>query len=156
MKMYSLRIVLHRNLPQRAKNLTPKAAFWRSQKTEASLLEKDGNFGDSAKLETEDCSVRPFEEIPGPKASFLKYMVDFYAKTEGFRKGYKLTDLMFVEHGPIYKENMMLGSPTVHAIDPDDFEKVFRAEGKYPRRVPIDIWIEHRKRRNYFPGAFLS
>jgi len=43
----------------------------------------------------------------------------------------------------------------VHITDPDDFEKVFRAEGKFPRRPPVDIWVEHRKRRNYFPGIIL-
>ncbi|XP_067023575.1 cytochrome P450 27C1-like [Acropora muricata] len=43
----------------------------------------------------------------------------------------------------------------VHILDPDDYKKVFRAEGKYPQRPLLDFWVEHRKRKNYFPGLVL-
>ena len=127
-------------------------AVWRSQKTQAITLESREDLGDSADVHDR---IRPFEEIPGPKTG-LKFMVDSYSKTEGFTKAYKLSEILFAEHGPIYKESMILGKPVVHLTDPEDFEKVFRAEGKYPRRPPIDIWIEYRKRRKLFTGLFLS
>ena len=47
-----------------------------------------------------------------------------------------LIQLMFHDLGPVYKEDLMFRpTMTVHVKDPDDFEKVFRAEGKYPRRL---------------------
>lgn len=100
--------------------------------------------------------VRPFEDIPGPNS--LQYMLEFHRVSEGFTKGYRLLDIFFAKYGPIFKENVLVqGSQTVHVTDPDDFERIFRAEGKYPQRPPIDIWVEYRKRRNYFfLGVFSS
>ena len=149
--MYSSSIALRRSLLHRKQNLKALVAVWRSQKTQAITRESHEDLGDSANVH----DARPFEDIPGPKSG-LKAMVDFYGKTEGFTKVYKLNDILFAEHGPIYKENMIMGMPAVHVIDPEDFKKVFRAEGKYPRRPPVDIWSEYRKRRNLTTGVFLS
>jgi len=146
---------LQGSLVRRSRNLLPLTTLWRSQKTEASPLESRETVDVPTNLENKEYAVRPFEEIPGPKAG-LKSIVDFYTKTEGFTKGFKLTDRRFDEYGPIFKQFMINGAAMVHVIDPDDFEKVFRAEGKYPRRPPMDIWVEHRKRRNHFPGVFMS
>ena len=143
-----------RGLFPAAQHFKSLAAFWRSQKTEAASLERNQTFRDSAKIEIEDGSrVLPFEDIPGPKKTF-KSMVEFYRKSEGLHKGYKLTETWFSKYGPIFKENTF-GSYWVHVIDPNDIEKVFRAEGKYPRRLELEVWKEHRKRRNYFPGVIL-
>ena len=149
--MYSSSIALRRSLLHGTQNLKPLVAVWRSQKTQAMTLENREDLSDSTKVH----DARPFEDIPGPKLG-LKAVVDFYGKSEGFKKVYKLHDFLFAEHGPIYKENMIMGMPVVHVIDPEDFKKVFRAEGKYPRRPPIDIWSEYRKRRNLITGVFLS
>ena len=107
--------------------------------------------------EIEHCDeMRPFEEIPGP-SSGLWNMLDFYNKTKSFTKGHEYFERLFAEYGPIFKENVMLKTSTVHVIDPGDFERVYRAEGKYPRRPPhfTTIWKEHRERRNYFLGVVL-
>ena len=128
----------------------PFAAFWRSQKTEAAPLERNQIFRNSAKIEIEDGGLRPFEDIPGPKKTF-KSMVEFYRDSEGLTKLFNLNEGLFARYGPIFKENT-LGQTQVHVMDPDDVEKVFRAEGKYPRRPLVDVWVEHRKRRNHFPG----
>ena len=83
-------------------------------------------------------------------------MFDLFTKTERFAKGYKLFERLFEELGPIYKESVLLSpKTTVHVIEPEDIEKVFRSEGKYPMRLQLDIWLEYRKRRNYFPGLIL-
>ena len=116
-------------------------------------MERNEALRDSAKIEIKDGGVRPFEDIPGPKKTF-KSMVDFYRQSEGLHKGYKPTESWFAKYGPIFKQNLF-GPYWVHVIDPNDIEKVFRAEGKYPRRFEIDVWLEHRKRRNYFPGVVL-
>ena len=112
----------------------------------------------SAKVENEQGhrgkGAKPFEDIPGPKAGFRTFM-KFYKVTEGFTKGYKMVDRLFAEYGPIYKQ-YLFGIPLVHVVDPNDVERVFRADGKYPMRPPMLAWIEHRKRRDHFPGVFLS
>ena len=80
-------------------------------------------------------------------------MYDLCTKTERFTKAYKVTERLFHDLGPVYKEDLMFRpTMTVHVKDPDDFEKVFRAEGKYPRRLIFDFMVEHRKRRNLWPG----
>ena len=115
--------------------------FWRSQRTEAKQIESPETFD----------GVRSFDEIPEPNR--WKFMYDLCTKTGDFAKAYKLTERLFHELGPLYKENLMLWPiAAVHIQDPDDFEKVFRAEGKYPRRLIFDFLVEHRKRGNHFPG----
>ena len=151
-KMFSSNLhiaTLRRNLPA-SQHFKPLAAFWRSQKTEAAPLERNETFGDST---SEDGGVRPFEDMPGPKKS-LKSIVNVYRKSEGLTKSYKLSQSLFAKYGPIFKENM-LGFNAVHIMDPDDFERVFRAEGKYPRRPVIDALVEHRERRNYSRGIII-
>ena len=111
---------------------------WRSRSTDSRLFE----------------GVRAFEDIPEPNG--WKLMYDLSTKTEHFAKGYKLFERLFEELGPICKESVLLSpKTTVHVIEPEDIENVFRAEGKYPRRLQLDIWLEYRKRRNYFSGLIL-
>lgn len=147
--MYSF---LSKNLLPRSQHLKPLAAFLRFQKTNAS---ESHEHRDTAQPEIDETHFvpRPFEDIPGPKKN-LKSMAEFYVKSERFTKGYKMFDQLFEKHGSICKESMIMGT-MVHLIDPDDHEKVFRAEGKYPTRPMVDFWLEHRKRRNYFPGILL-
>ena len=133
---------------------TVSAVVLRSQNTAGALPKTDETV--SRKRDVGDSApVRPFEEIPGPGKSFWS-IVEFYRKTKGFTKPYKMHDVMFAKYGPIYKEEL-LGRPTVHLMDPNDFEKVFRAEGKYPKRPNLfDHMTEHRRRRTGNPGIFLS
>ena len=145
----------------RANFLLPKArhlkcltSFWRWQKTEASPLEKQEIVDDPRPAKSAEVEARPFRDIPSPDFGLTSTM-KYFKETEGFTKVYKLTNRLFTEHGPILRDDILFGGkPAVHIIDPDDFEKVFRSEGRYPRRPPIDIWIEQRKRRNYFIGVF--
>ena len=127
----------------------------RFQKTKAIQQESESQENsDSAKQEAENNFARPFEDIPGPQRNF-KTIAEFYFKSERFTKGYKMYDVLFEKYGPIFKENMIMPVSAVHLLDPDDHEKVLRAEGKYPSRPIVDFWLEHRKRRNYFPGILL-
>ena len=135
-----------RKLPA-AQHFKPLAAFWRSQKTEAAPLERNETFRKHG-------GVRPFVDIPGPPKT-IKATVDLYRKTERLSKVYKQNESWFAKYGPIFKENLLGNRYWVHVIDADDIEKVIRAEGKYPRRLELDVWLEHRKRRNYFPGLVI-
>ena len=134
---------------------TVSAVVLRSQNTAAALPKTDETVSRTERDVGDSAPVRPFEEIPGPGKSFWS-IVEFYRKTKGFTKPYKMHDVMFAKYGPIYKEEL-LGRPTVHLMDPNDFEKVFRAEGKYPKRPNLfDHMTEHRRRRTGNPGIFLS
>lgn len=128
------------------------ATFWRTQTTtpaRAQLEERDP-FHDSAISEVSPSQVRAFEDMPGPKRSVMSF-VEYYRKSESLTKGYKLSEALFAKYGPIYKENYN-GETQVHISDPDDFETLLRADGKYPPRQLVQFWLEHRVRRNYFPG----
>ncbi|XP_073228660.1 cytochrome P450 27C1-like [Porites lutea] len=139
----------------KARHLKGVTSFWRWQKTEARPLENRESFNDlsTKSAENTEREVRPFNDIPALETG-LTSTIRYFRETEGFTKVFKLSNQLFTKHGPIFREDSFFGSPAVHIIDPDDFEKVFRSEGRYPRRPPMEIWIEHRKRRNYFPGVF--
>lgn len=128
------------------------ATFWRTQTTKPAKaqLEESDSFNDSAISEVSPSQVREFEDMPGPKRGVMSF-VEFYRKSESLTKGYKLSEALFAKYGPVYKENYG-GETQVHISDPDDFETVLRAEGKYPRRLLMQVWLEHRVRRNYFHG----
>ena len=127
--------------------------LWRSKSTQAASQEANFDLGDSTEIEGYG-GVRPFDDIPGPKRS-LQNLIAFYRRSEGLTKSYKNSEALFKEYGPIFKSNLTEDMVMVHIFDPDDYKKVFRAEGKYPRRPLLDFWVEHRKRRNYFPGLVL-
>ena len=139
----------------KARHLKCLTSFWRWQKTEASPLVKRESFDDPRPAKSAEVEARPFRDIPSPNFG-LTSTIKHFKETEGFTKVYKLTNRLFTEHGPLFRGDILFGGkPAVYTIDPDDFEKVFRSEGRYPRRPPIlEIWREQRKRRNYFVGVF--
>ena len=100
-----------------------------------------------AKQEVTSKESLPFDEIPGPTGK-LKTPINFYRESHGFRKHHKLSVKLFDEYGPIFKEMISANNdPVVHVMEPRDFETVYRAEGKYPRRDPVFFLEEYRKRR---------
>ena len=90
----------------------------------------------------------PFDEIPGPRGRFAT-AVQFYRQSDRFTKFHKLTQQLFKDYGPIYKENV---TGAVHIMEPADIETVFRAEGKYPYRPPLDGMVKHREKKGQFLG----
>ena len=91
-----------------------------------------------------------FDEIPGPQGR-LSTAVAFYRQSEGFRKFHKLVVKLFDEYGPIFKEKVTEKTPVVHVMEPKDFETVFRAEGKYPKRTQLYFLEEYGRRRGKRP-----
>lgn len=98
-----------------------------------------------------DIESLPFDDIPGPQGKYTPAL-GFYRVSEGFTKIYKLTDKLFKQYGPIFKQHVTDRSPVVHVMDPVDFQTVYRAEGKYPYRPPIDAIMEIRRRKGMFLG----
>lgn len=93
----------------------------------------------------------PFDQIPGPRGKYTP-AIEFYRVSEGFTKLYKLTEKLFIEYGPIFKQYVTDKGPVVHVMEPADFETVYRTEGKYPYRPPLDALMEIRRRKGSFLG----
>ena len=127
--------------------------LWRSKSSQAASREASLDLVDSTEIEDYG-EVRPFEDIPGPKRS-LRNLIAVYRRSKGLTKNFKVLEAFFKEYGPIFKQDLTGDMLMVHILDPDDYKKVFRAEGKYPQRPLLDFWVEHRKRKNYFPGLVL-
>ena len=96
-----------------------------------------------------------FDEIPGPQGR-LSTAVAFYRQSEGFRKFHKLMVKLFDQYGPIFKEQVTEKTPVVHLMEPKDFETVFRAEGKYPKRTQLYFLEEYSRRRGMPPRLSTS
>jgi len=102
-------------------------------------------------IDVDEPAVLSFDEIPGPQGR-LRTALAFYRQSEGFRKQHKLSEKLFSKYGPIFKENVTEKTSVVHIMEPKDFETVFRAEGKFPKRTPLDFLEEYRRRRGMSPG----
>ena len=88
----------------------------------------------------------PFDQIPGPKGRYAT-AIEFYRQSDGFAKFYKIPEKLFKVYGPVFKQYVTDKTPVVHIMEPTDFETVYRAEGKYPRRITLDFFVKCRKRR---------
>lgn len=56
-----------------------------------------------------------------------------------------------LEHGPIFKENIANLS-TVIISDPIEYNKVIAADGKTPRRHPMEPWQYYREQKQLGQG----
>ncbi|KAI8740838.1 cytochrome P450 27C1 isoform X1 [Biomphalaria glabrata] len=98
---------------------------------------------------TPDFQPKPFEAIPGPKGCYQWPVVGTLLLFKPFSNYtpetfHKLLDDMFDKYGPIIK--LRLGAPHVIVSDPEDFQTVFRNEGKFPVRTPISLITALSKR----------
>ncbi|XP_059155796.1 probable cytochrome P450 12a5, mitochondrial [Physella acuta] len=102
-----------------------------------------------------DC--KPFQDIPGPKGIYqwpligtmllFKPFTEFTAETV-----HKLIDSMFDRYGPVVR--LQLGREMVMVSDVRDIETVFRREGKYPNRPPIEL-VEVLFERNGYKKSIM-
>lgn len=79
---------------------------------------------------------RSFADIPGPSGLPFVGRALHYVKNSTTLKEFLIMHgrTYFEQYGPIYKETIM-GKTIVYISDPKDAETVYKAEGKYPRRV---------------------
>lgn len=93
----------------------------------------------STQVNVELKDAKPYESIPGPKSAFQfvrmmspggrYYKLELSEIVEAFRKDY----------GTIAKFPGVMGQrPMVMTFLPEEVERVFRNEGKYPNRRPLD------------------
>ena len=105
----------------------------------------------SSKLSTASPdSPKPFSEIP-KKKGFLKYLDWLGSRPQD------ATIKRFKELGHIYRES--IPSPDfpefVVVCDPEDVEKVIRADGRWPLRDAMPLWSNVREKLNLPKGVFL-
>ena len=101
-------------------------------------------------------TARPFSAIPSPRRiPLIGISRDFMkvSSSELVQAVYRRVE----ELGKIYREKLFPGLPEfVFVLDPEDVAKVFRADGRYPRRFPIQEWIDVKEELNIPIGLFLS
>lgn len=114
----------------------------------------------STKSDVDWKNAKPYEEIPGPKGTFelLRLM-----GPGGRYKDLPLDELIAIfrqDFGTIAKFPGFLGQrPMVMTFLPEDVEKVFRLEGKFPNRRPLESIEYFRKKHRpdmYPAGAGLT
>jgi len=81
-------------------------------------------------------NCRSFADIPGPSGLPFVGRALHYIKNPTTLKEFFIMHgrTYFEQYGPIYKETIM-GKTIVYISDPKDAETVYKAEGKYPKRV---------------------
>ena len=101
-------------------------------------------------------TAKSYDAIPSPKRiPLLSMSRDFmkfsHSQMAHFVQG-RVDNL-----GKIFREKLAPGLPEfLFVLDPGDVAKVFRADGKYPRRLPFSDWINVRNELNIPHGLFLS
>ncbi|XP_077979498.1 cytochrome P450 10-like [Glandiceps talaboti] len=98
-------------------------------------------------------AVKRYEDIPGPRNKFVTYLD--IIRNGGLAKMDKFYTMRRKQFGPIWRERLA-GFSDIFVADPDAAAAVFRAEGKYPRRPPLEPWLLYRKLDGYSLGVFLS
>ena len=77
---------------------------------------------------------KAYKDIPGPKGyPLIGTALDYAGKN--MSKLHAVMRSRYDKYGPIYREKLFPGMPEqVVILDPDDLEKVFRADGEWPNR----------------------
>ncbi|XP_035690637.1 probable cytochrome P450 CYP44 [Branchiostoma floridae] len=100
-------------------------------------------------------TVRPFQEIPGPKGlPFIGTALD-YSPFGRFPIHTQLGNSAierYKTHGKIYREKLGPGREMVFVCDPKDIGTVFRSDGRLPERPPVNSIATYRKMRKKPPG----
>nr|BAR80872.1 cytochrome P450 [Ornithodoros moubata] len=96
------------------------------------------------------CNAKPFDCIPGPRPS-LPFIGTSWQYFRGGRYSlFKLHEACmdkYCRYGDLMKEEYQWRSPVVHAFNPNDFETVFRHQGRCPVRPPNAFVSKYRRER---------
>ncbi|XP_070540683.1 cytochrome P450 10-like [Ptychodera flava] len=109
--------------------------------------------GDDRLQLVNEVKVKPFDAIPGQQGKLATYINVF--RNGGLARLDKYFTWRRNTLGPVWKESIGVISGVVVA-DPSATEAVVRAEGKYPRRLPLEPWLLYRKMGGYSLGVFLA
>lgn len=97
-------------------------------------------------------AVKPFSEMPAPKGlPFIGTMLQIPRDTS------KLRDFMFdryeqFSHVGLYRESAGVLDMVV-LFDVNNIEKLFRNEGKYPKRFDFELWKHYREKFGQADGV---
>lgn len=106
--------------------------------------------------DTDFATAKPFSAIPSPKRIPLIGMSSDFMNFSP-SNAVHLVHQRVEKLGKIYREKLFPGLPEfLFVLDPEDVAKVYRADGKHPRRFPISEWTDVRKELNIPIGLFLS
>ncbi|XP_070558615.1 1,25-dihydroxyvitamin D(3) 24-hydroxylase, mitochondrial-like [Ptychodera flava] len=104
-------------------------------------------------------TVRPFNDIPAPPTSIMASLSNLY---KAWKVGFAKSAIVFMmeyrrTYGLICRSGKAKGRyATVMLFDPQDFAKVIREEGKYPKRTDIVAMTADRDHRGLPCGIFSS
>ncbi|XP_064488618.1 ecdysone 20-monooxygenase-like [Ornithodoros turicata] len=93
-------------------------------------------------------NAKPFNCIPGPKPSLPLIGTSWQYFRWGRYNLFKLHEACidkYHRYGDIMKEEYQWHTPVVHAFNPDDFETVFRHQGRCPVRPPNAFVSKYRR-----------
>ncbi|XP_063428230.1 cytochrome P450 10-like [Mytilus trossulus] len=93
--------------------------------------------------------IQSFQNVPGPKGLPIVGTLFDYFKKDGprFNKMFEAYRQRAIEYGPIYKEKIGPISSVIIS-DPLEYNKVIRAERKYPNRREMEPMAHYRRKRN--------
>lgn len=116
----------------------------------ASLPLDDARHDKKVEMLTELKSAPSLQHLPGPKPSFPFIGTGWQYFRWSRYNLYKLHEAnldKYRRYGPIVKEEYQWRRPVVHLFKPEDFETVFRHQGKYPLR-PVSEFLKYYRLNN--------
>ena len=122
----------------------------------ASTARVRGPGGGARSLTTPSTEGKPFSEIPGPRRlPFVGSSLSFLLEV-GKKPILQLQKELMEKYGMIYRIKVPTIPELVMIHDPQDIEVMFRAEGKYPSRVPFQVWKQARDELKMEMAVLLS
>ena len=101
-------------------------------------------------------TFKPFSEIPAAKGWPLLGTFMDYGKPGTLYKEYRVMQQRVKKLGWIFREKPLPTYPEMLVVvDPDDVQTVFRADGKWPTRITVDMWVESGRHSSVPPGIFM-
>lgn len=103
----------------------------------------------SSKNSTSMLCSKTICDIPGPIALPILGTRWVYSKLGGYTFGniHIFYKDMFLQHGPVLKEEALWNIPVISIVERADIERVLRSSGKYPIRPPTEAIAHYRRSR---------
>ena len=100
--------------------------------------------------------LKSYDDIPGPRQyPFLGSASDMvWAKLTG-KSTYDLWMKKYQKYGRIYRYKLPTLDEAVVIHEPADVEAMCRAEGRYPRRIPLTAIVQARRDIGLMLGLFM-
>ena len=122
----------------------------------ASTTRARGSGWGTRSLTTPSTEAKPFSEIPGPRRLPLVGSTLSFLLEVGKKPILQLQKELMEKYGMIYRIKVPTIPELIMIHDPQDIEVMFRAEGKYPSRVPFQVWKQARNELKMEMAVLLS